>query len=38
MDDFGNSLFDNYDWLLILFPYFPDAAGQTLEGNLYAGY
>jgi len=37
MDDYGNCL-SNYDWLLILFPYFPDAAGQTWEGNLYAGH
>lgn len=38
MDDFGNSLFDNYDWLITLFPYFPDAAHMTAEGHYYGGH
>ena len=39
MDDYGFSLYDGlYDWLVVLFPYFPDAAAQTPEGNLYEGH
>lgn len=37
MDDFGNCL-SNYDWIVWLFPYFPDAAHMTAEGNYHGGH
>ena len=38
MDDYGNHLITDDNWLITLFPYFPDAASMTAEGNYYGGH